>query len=144
MKGWRLCERVAVLYNRCIFVGRLGRDPELRYTQSGKAVATFNLAVDRGDTEKNTDWITCVVWDKQAETVSQYLTKGRLVLVEGRLQQRSYEGKDKQKKTVYELHANTVRFLPDGKSHDGQPTPQGGGKPQESGGFDPAGDEPGF
>lgn len=108
------------MYNRIILVGRLTKDPELRYTPSGKAVAGFRLAVDRGrrsgqdgSGDREADFIDVVVWDRQAETVSQYLTKGRLVLTEGRLQMRQYDAQDGSRRTVYEVIANTVRFMPD-------------------------------
>jgi len=103
------------VYNRIVLVGRLTRDPELRHTPTGKAVAQFRLAVDRGTTnaqgERQTDFIDVVVWERQAELVSQYLTKGRLVLVEGRLEMRQYDAQDGTRRTVYEVRANTVKFL---------------------------------
>ena len=103
------------MLNRIILIGRLTRDPELRYTPNGKAVAGFSLAVDRGRTnaqgEKETDFIDIVVWDKQAETCANYLGKGRLVAVEGRLQIRSYETQDGQKRKAAEVVAQNVRFL---------------------------------
>ena len=103
------------MLNRIILIGRLTRDPELRYTPNGKAVASFSLAVDRGRTnaqgEKETDFIDIVVWDKQAETCANYLGKGRLVAVEGRLQIRSYETQDGQKRKAAEVVAQNVRFL---------------------------------
>lgn len=103
------------MLNTVVLIGRLTRDPELRYTQSGKAVATVRLAVDRGTTnpqgERETDFIDIVVWDKQAETVANYLQKGRLVAVQGRLQIRQYENQEGQKREKAEVVANTVRFL---------------------------------
>lgn len=103
------------MLNTVVLIGRLTRDPELRYTQSGKAVATVRLAVDRGTTnpqgERETDFIDVVVWDKQAETVANYLQKGRLVAVQGRLQIRQYETQEGQKREKAEVVANTVRFL---------------------------------
>jgi single-strand DNA-binding protein len=96
-------------------IGRLCKDPELRYTASGKAVGGMRLAVDRGTKdaqgEKETDFINVVVWEKQAETVCNYLTKGRLVAVNGRLQIRQYETDEGQKREVAEVVANQVRFL---------------------------------
>ncbi|MGE5590260.1 MAG: single-stranded DNA-binding protein [Bacillota bacterium] len=103
------------MLNRIILIGRLTRDPELRYTPSGKAVANFTLAVDRGrpnqQGQKEADFIDIVVWDKQAETVSQHLNKGRLVAVEGRLQIRSYEAQDGTKRKAAEVVASSVQFL---------------------------------
>jgi single-strand DNA-binding protein len=101
--------------NRIILIGRLTRDPELRYVPSGQPVASFTLAVDRPFTnqagERETDFIDIVAWRKLAEQVSQHLSKGRLVAVEGRLQIRSYETQDGQKRRVAEVVADGVRFL---------------------------------
>jgi single-strand DNA-binding protein len=101
--------------NTVILIGRLTRNPELRYTGSGTAVAGFTLAVDRPfnnqQGERETDFIDIVCWRQLAEQVSQHLTKGRLVAVEGRLQIRSYETQDGQRRKVAEVVANTVRFL---------------------------------
>jgi single-strand DNA-binding protein len=103
------------MYNRIILIGRLTRDPELRYVPSGAPVASFTLAVDRPfqnqQGTRETDFIDVVAWRKTAEQVSQYLTKGRMVAVEGRLQIRSYETQDGQKRKVAEVVADGVRFL---------------------------------
>ena len=112
--------------NVCMLIGRLTADPELRYTPSGVAVATFTLAVDRQkqkDREKETDFINIVVWQKLGELCAQYLKKGRLAAAEGRLQIRQYENKDGQKVRVAEIVANHVQFLDRGDSGD---------KPQQS------------
>ncbi|MCY0888790.1 MAG: single-stranded DNA-binding protein [Alicyclobacillaceae bacterium] len=114
------------MLNRVVLIGRLTQDPELRYTNSGTAVASFTLAVDRPRTnqagERETDFINIVVWQKQAETVAQYLHKGRLAAVDGRLQIRSYENREGQKVRVAEVVAESVRFLDRGESspRDGQ------------------------
>jgi single-strand DNA-binding protein len=101
--------------NTVILIGRLTRNPEVRYTGSGTAVAGFTLAVDRPFTnqqgERETDFIDIVCWRQLAEQVGQHLSKGRLVAVEGRLQIRSYETQDGQRRKVAEVVANTVRFL---------------------------------
>ncbi|MGA0163243.1 MAG: single-stranded DNA-binding protein [Bdellovibrionota bacterium] len=103
--------------NKVILVGRLGADPEIRYTQSGAGVANFNLAtsetwLDRdGQRQEKTEWHRVVVWGKMAETCSQYLGKGRQVYVEGRLQTRSWDDKDGNKRYTTEVVANTVQFL---------------------------------
>lgn len=101
--------------NHIVLIGRLTRDPELRYTPNGVAVANFDLAVDRPvpnqQRERETDFIRIVVWQKQAEHCANYLKKGRLVAVEGRLQIRSYETQDGQKRRVAEVVANQVQFL---------------------------------
>jgi len=107
--------------NRVDLVGRLTRDPELRHTTSGRAVCQLNLAINRTFTNQNgereADFINVVVWDKQAENVSKYVTKGRLVSVEGRLQSRSYDDKDGKRVYVTEVIANSVQFLSTGNSN---------------------------
>ncbi len=98
--------------NKVFLLGRLVRDPEIRTTQSGKMVTTFTLAVDRfGGGKDNADFITIVTWDKLAENCGNSLTKGQRALVEGRLQIRSFEGKDGQKRWVTEIVAQSVEFL---------------------------------
>lgn len=103
------------MLNRIILIGRLVKDPELRYTPSGAAVANFTIAVDRPFTTrqgtKETDFIDIVAWQKLAETVANNLSKGRLVAVDGRLQVRSYETQDGQRRRVSEVVAENVRFL---------------------------------
>lgn len=99
--------------NKVILVGRLTQDPEVRYTQSGKAVASFTIAVNRfgGQGQKEADFIPVVAWDKLAEICGNNLTKGQRVLAEGRLQIRSYETNDGQKRRVAEVVAQTIEFL---------------------------------
>jgi single-strand DNA-binding protein len=101
--------------NHVILIGRLTRDPELRYTPNGVAVANFTLAVDRPYTnqegEREADFIPIVVWQKLAETCANHLHKGRLVAVDGRLQIRSYETQDGQRRRVAEVVAANVQFL---------------------------------
>ena len=112
--------------NKSILVGRLGQDPEVRYTANGKAVATFNLAVTRvpGNQERKevTDWIPIVCWEKLAEVVGNNLAKGRRILVEGRLQVRSYEAQDGSKRRVAEVIAQNIEFL-DSQRKDAAPPP---------------------
>jgi single-strand DNA-binding protein len=115
------------MFNKVIMVGNLTQDPELRYTASGTAVGNLRIAVSSkyrsGDEYKEeTLFIDVVVWGKQGETCSQYLSKGRQVLVEGRLQERSWES-DGQTRRKTEIVANTVRFL--GRKGEGG---GGGGK----------------
>jgi single-strand DNA-binding protein len=109
--------------NTIILIGRLTRDPELRYTQQGTPVASFTLAVDRPFTnaqgQKDADFIDCVAWRKLGETVGNHLSKGRLVAVEGRLQIRSYEAQDGTKRRAAEVVADSVQFL------DSRKTPAG-------------------
>jgi single-strand DNA-binding protein len=114
------------MMNRIILIGRLTRDPELRYVPSGQPVASFTLAVDRpfvnANGERGTDFIDIVAWRKLAEQATTHLSKGRLVAVEGRLQIRSYETQDGQKRKVAEVVADGIRFL------DKKPTANGNGK----------------
>lgn len=101
--------------NHVILIGRLTRDPELKYTPNGVAVCNFTLAVDRAfSKDKEADFIPIVVWGKIAETCANHLSKGRLVAVEGRLQIRSYE-KDGNKHRIAEVVASEVKFLDYGK-----------------------------
>ncbi|HHY59741.1 MAG TPA: single-stranded DNA-binding protein, partial [Clostridia bacterium] len=103
------------MLNRVILIGRLTRDPELRYTPSGVAVASFTLAVDRPYTnqqgERETDFIRVITWRKLAEVCAQNLGKGRLVAVDGRLQVRSYDDQSGIRRQAAEVVAETVRFL---------------------------------
>jgi len=112
------------MLNHIVVMGRLGRDPELRHTQSGTAVASFTLAVDRDfkdkDTgERTTDWIDCVAWRSTGEFVSKYFSKGRMAVVEGRLQIREWTDKEGNKRRSAEIIANSVYFG-DSKPKDGQ------------------------
>ena len=102
------------MLNRIILMGRLTRDPELRHTQSGTAVASFTLAVDRdfkgNDGEKATDFIDIVAWRNSAEFVSKYFTKGRMAVVEGRLQIRDWTANDGTKRRSAEVIADSIYF----------------------------------
>lgn len=99
-------------FNRIILVGRLTRDPELRTTLRGIPVVRFSLAVDRGSRENDgTDFFDIVAFQTTAETVANYMTKGRLVLVEGRVQIRTYLASDGSQRRAFEVIASTVRFL---------------------------------
>jgi len=95
--------------NRVILTGNLGADPEIRYLQSGKCVASFNLAVRRD--KETTDWIPVICWEKVAEACGNSISKGSKVLVEGRIQVRSYETNDGQKRKITEVVAGHVEFL---------------------------------
>jgi single-strand DNA-binding protein len=104
--------------NKAILVGRLGRDPETRFTSGGQAVANFTLATDEtfkdraGERQKRTEWHRIVLWGKLAEIAQQYLKKGMLVYVEGRIQTRQWEDKrDGQKRTTTEIVGNVMRML---------------------------------
>lgn len=112
--------------NRVILVGNLTRDPELRFTPSGSPVAGFGLAVNRtytnkqGEKVENVDFFNIVVWAKLAELCAEYLKKGRPVALEGRLQSRSWETEDGQKRSVVEVVAENVQFLGGGQGQGGQ------------------------
>lgn len=114
------------MLNHITIMGRLTRDPELRRTGSGKAVASFTVAVDRdfsqGD-EKQTDFIDCVAWKNTAEFISKYFTKGSMIVVSGRLQIRSWTDKDGNKRRTAEVVADNVYFGEAKKSDNGQDTP---------------------
>ena len=101
--------------NKVILIGRLTKDPELRYTGSNRAVTQITVAVNRTFTNQNgereADFINVVIWDKQAENVAKYLTKGRLVAVEGRIQTRNYDNEEGKKVYVTEVVALSVQFL---------------------------------
>ena len=120
--------------NKVILIGNLGRDPELRYTKNGQAVANFSLATTDsyggrdGQREERTEWHRIVAWAKTAELCAQYLAKGRSVYIEGQLRTREWEDKDGNKRQTTEVHAQTVQFL--------GPRGQGGG----AGGGQRAGD----
>src|ERR1700722_3688409 len=112
----RWLKRMSV--NKAILVGRLGRDPETRFTSGGQAVANFTLATDEtfkdrsGERQKRTEWHRIVLWGKLAEITQQYLKKGMLVYIEGRIQTRQWEDKrDGQKRTTREIVANVMRML---------------------------------
>ena len=101
--------------NKVILIGRLTRDPELRTMASGNVTASFTLAVNRNFTnqngEKETDFINCVAWRKQAENVAKYCTKGSQVAIEGRIQIRSYDAQDGTKRYITEVIADNITFL---------------------------------
>lgn len=110
------------MLNICALQGRLARDPELRQTNTGKQVATFTLAVDRGRKDANgksvADWIPVIAWERAAEFAYKWLTKGQMVAVDGRLQSRTYTAKDGTNRTVLEVVANNINFC---GSKAGQP-----------------------
>ena len=127
--------------NKAILIGNLGRDPELRYTQNGQAVVNFTLATSENWTDKSgqrvdrTEWHRIVAWGKTGELCAQYLSKGRTVYVEGRIQTRDWEDKDGNKRQTTEINAQTVQFLggPRGEGGGGNPSPAGGGPGQDMG-----------
>ena len=122
--------------NKAILIGRLGKDPELRYTPGGKAVASFSLATSErwtsadGQKNESTTWHNIVAWGKQAEIMKEYLTKGREVYIEGRIDNRSYDDKEGNKKYISEIVVTNFQLI--------------GGRPQEdkSGGSGSGGSAP--
>lgn len=129
------------MMNRVVIVGRLTKDPELRYTPNGQAVATFTLAVNRTFTnqqgEREADYINCVIWRKAAENVANFLKRGSLAGVDGKIQTRSYDGQDGKKVYVTEVLAESVQFLDSKKGNDSQPTERTENKPSKRSEDDP-------
>jgi single-strand DNA-binding protein len=143
--------------NKVIIVGRLGQNPEIRYTPSGAAVANFSVATSEtwndknGQKQERTEWHRIVVWGKLAELCNQYLAKGRQCYVEGRLQTRQWQDKDGQTKYSTEIQAQTIQFL--GGATQGQGNTAGNYQANNasnnnfadgSQGFNPAPSEPSF
>jgi single-strand DNA-binding protein len=127
-----------VSLNKCMIIGNLGRDPEMRYTPSGQAVTQFTVAVNRnykdqqGERQEETEWFRVVAWGQQAEFAAEYLRKGGKVYVEGRLQTRQWEGQDGQKRYTTELVANTIQNLerrPRDESTEPPAPPEGSTRP---------------
>lgn len=107
--------------NNCSFIGRLGKDPEMRYTTNGKAVVSFSLAVNRDGKKDESDWIDFVAWEKTAEVIAQFCHKGDLIGVTGSLQRREWE-KDGQKRYSHEVRVNRIDFC-GGKKDGAAKTP---------------------
>ena len=130
--------------NKVILVGNLGRDAELRYTPGGAAVATLNLATtevwnDKGvQRQEKTEWHRIVLWGKQAESLQEYLVKGKQIYVEGRLQTRQWDDKDGNKRYTTEIKADRITLLGGGGGGRGASMERGGGASMPHGG----GDEP--
>ena len=126
------------MLNHIVIMGRLTRDPELRRTGSGVAIANFTLAVDRDFTDKNsgekeTDFIDCVAWRQTGEFVSKYFAKGKMAVVAGRLQIRSYTDKDGNKRRVAEIVSDNVYFADSKRESNENVTAQyGGGYPAQT------------
>ncbi len=106
------------MLNRIFLIGNLGRDPEMSYTPSGKAVTKFTLAVNRvqrnresGELQKETDWFTIVAWERLAETCNSYLRKGSKVFIEGRMQSRKYTDKNGVERTIWDVIASDMQML---------------------------------
>lgn len=137
------------MLNKVFIIGNLGKDPEVRFTSNGKAVAKFPVATSEkwtdqdGNKQERTEWHNVVVWGKQAETCGQYLSKGRQVFIEGSIRTRQYDDKDGNKRYMTEVVARDVRFLGSAAGGGGrsvepvQSAPRG----EDSGGGPPADDD---
>ena len=130
--------------NKVILVGNLGRDAELRYTPGGAAVATINMATTEvwndkaGQRQEKTEWHRVVLWGKTAESLNEYLTKGKQIYVEGRLQTRQWDDKDGNKRYTTEIRGDRVVLLGGGGGRGGGGASRGGGS-ADAGGGDPGG-----
>jgi len=128
-------------FNKIIIVGYLGRDPELRYTPQGTAVCDFSVATTEkrkdasGESTDLTTWFKVTYWGRQAEVVSQYFSKGKLIYVEGRLSQREYTDRDGNKRTSLEVHATDMQFVGsrgDDQQRSNEPTGRAASAPSPS------------
>ena len=114
------------MLNKVMIIGRLGREPEIRYSSSGKPCASLNVATDESYTDRNgnrqnrTEWHRVVVWDKAAEACGKFLAKGSLVYVEGKLQTREWQDQQGQKRYATEIRAERIQFLDRRKDDGGQ------------------------
>jgi single-strand DNA-binding protein len=137
--------------NKAMIIGRLGRDPELRFTQSNTAVCTFSVATDErwtdkasGEKKEETEWHKIVVWGRQGENCNEYLSKGRLVFIEGRIKTREWEDKKGERRWTTEIVAQRVQFL-GGRDDAGSKRPSGGPPPHaDSDSKNDSGFDPGF
>ncbi len=124
--------------NKVLLIGNLTKDPELRYTPSGVAVANLRIAVNRrykdksGEVKEDTCFVNVAAWDKLAETCNQFLKKGRPIFVEGRLQSRSWETPDGQKRSMIEVRAERIQFLGTNRGDQAHSGGSGGGQTEES------------
>jgi single-strand DNA-binding protein len=138
-------------FNKLILVGNLGRDPELRYTPQGTPVCSFTLATNErrkdraGENQDVTTWFRVTLWGRQAETASQYLSKGRPVYVEGRLRVEEWTDKDGKQRHTLEVHATDMQFIggrgDEGGGQSSRPDAPSGGKNEPSGGGEDISDD---
>lgn len=117
--------------NQVTLLGRLTRDPELKYTPSGKAFCRFSIAINREFNREETDFINCVAWDKRAETIAEYLRKGRRILLQGRIQTGSYD-KDGQKVYTTDIVVDKFEFIDSANSNNGQSNSSNFGAPAQT------------
>ena len=124
-------------FNKIILVGNLGRDPELRYTPQGTPVCSFTLATNEkrkdrtGEMQDATTWFRVTLWGRQAETASQYLTKGRPVYIEGRLRLEEWTDRDNKQRYTLEVHATDMQFIGGGRGEEGAQAPTRSSAPPE-------------
>jgi single-strand DNA-binding protein len=122
--------------NKVILIGRVGRDPEVRYTSAGSPVATFSVATDEsfkaknGEQQQHTEWHKVVAWNKLAEICGEYLTKGKLVYIEGSIRSKQWEDQSGNKRTSYEIIARNMQML--GSRSDSERAASGGSRPAAS------------
>lgn len=122
-------------FNKIILCGNLGRDPELRYTPQGTPVCSFTMATNErrkdksGETQDQTTWFRVTLWGRQAETASQYLTKGRPVYIEGRLRIEEWNDRDGRQRYTLEVHATDMQFIGGRGDEQSQPPAKGSGRP---------------
>lgn len=122
-------------FNKITLVGNLGRDPELRYTPQGTPVCSFTLATNEkrkdraGEMQDVTTWFRVTLWGRQAETASQYLTKGRPIYIEGRLRVEEWTDKDNKQRYTLEVHATDMQFIGGGRGDEAPASSQRGGRP---------------
>lgn len=135
-------------FNKITLVGNLGRDPELRYTPQGTPVCSFTMATNErrkdktGEMQDQTTWFRVTLWGRQAETASQYLTKGRPVYIEGRLRVEEWTDRDGKPRHTLEVHATDMQFIGGGaRSEDAMAAKAGGGEPAPMGSSEPADDD---
>jgi len=128
--------------NKVILIGRLGKDPEMRFTPTGKAVTSFSMATDEtwldqnNERQKRTEWHRIVVWGKLGETCAKYLAKGKQVYIEGRIQTREWTDKEGNKRYSTEIVANAMQMLSPMDSSETKELNDTGASPQETGGYD--------
>ena len=118
------------MVNQCIFIGRLGRDPETKYLPSGEPVCNFSIAIDEsyknksGEKVSKTEWVNIVTFRKLAEICGNYLVKGKLVYLEGKIQTRSWEDKEGMKRQTTEIVANDMKMLDSKGKNENTPAPE--------------------
>lgn len=131
--------------NACSFIGRLGKPPEIRYTTSGEAIASFSIAVGsqwknkQGEKQESTEWVNCTAFGKLGEIIGQYLVKGSQVYISGRMKTEKYQGKDGQDRYSTKIIVNDMQML--GSKQQSGDRPSDDSKPSQGGGFDDIDDD---